>query len=114
MSIGIRIGIIVRESKEEAWKLAYERFPQTRGGRVKTLYKTRSENTWSSKIAQISIREEIYDEVYWTGSFISGKSSFPLLVGDYKAVSNYLNEYIDLGVQKIILGEFIQKMTINI
>ncbi|MEI3896107.1 MULTISPECIES: LLM class flavin-dependent oxidoreductase [Bacillus] len=103
-SNGIRIGIIARDTAQKAWDIAVSRYPQTREGKIKTIMRAKSENTWSRKIAKLALNGDIYDKVYWTGAFKTGGSSYPLLVGDYDEVANYLQSYVDAGVETFILG----------
>ncbi|MFF5563263.1 LLM class flavin-dependent oxidoreductase [Streptomyces sp. NPDC012623] len=102
--IGIRIGILARESRDEAWAVAHARYRSNRAAELQTTLKKRSESDWSRRLAHLSSRGGVHDEVYWTGAFHSGKGSMPLLVGGHGEVADYLERYLSLGVDTIILG----------
>jgi hypothetical protein len=56
-------------------------------------------------MAQLAAKGDIYDDVYWTGLYSTGRTGAPLLVGSYEMVARYLQRYIDLGVSKLILAK---------
>ncbi|MGH3156788.1 MAG: LLM class flavin-dependent oxidoreductase [Streptosporangiaceae bacterium] len=106
--LGIRLGIIARASREEAWELATERFPPTWLGRQETLLKTRSPNVWARELAQraVAAEEEPFDpsDPYWLGAFKTGQASAPFLVGRYEDVTERLAEYAGEGVCHLLLS----------
>lgn len=102
LGIGIRIGLIVRPTKEEAWSAARGLFPEERIGQLRTKMRKRSESDWTRRLAHLATGEGVYDEVYWTGAF--DRQSMPMLVGAYREVADYLERYLALGVRTIILG----------
>jgi alkanesulfonate monooxygenase len=99
---GIRIGLVARPTKEEAWSAARALFPEERSTRLMTAMRKRSESDWMRRLAHLATAEGIYDEVYWTGAF--QKESMPMLVGSYRDVADYLERYLALGVRTVILG----------
>lgn len=102
VGIGIRVGLIARPTKEEAWSAARALFPEERIARLRTKMRKRSESDWTRRLAHLATGEGVYDEVYWTGAF--DKESMPTLVGSYRDVADYLERYLALGVRTIILG----------
>lgn len=109
--LGIRMGIICRESPDEAWRIARQRFPETWIGRQETLLKTRSQNTWSRDLARRAIAEEADhqdghqpSDPYWLGAFRTGRASAPFLVGDYATVADRLAGYARDGVGSLLLN----------
>ncbi len=110
--LGIRIGIVCRDSSKQAWELARARFPDTWLGRQETLLKTRSTNAWSRRLAELAIAEAEgeeagvgeQDRTYWLGAFRNGRASAPFLVGSYEQVAVSLQEYFDAGVRHVILN----------
>src|SRR5262249_45293295 len=108
---GIRIGIVAREDREDAWKTARDRFPETWQGRQETLLKTVSQNAWSRQLALHAVAEEaetaapLHDpDPYWLGAFRSGRASAPFLVGTHQDVGDRLREYLRAGVGHILLN----------
>ncbi len=109
--IGIRIGMICRQNRDEAWDLAARRFPESWQGRQETLLKTRSHNAWSRELALRSVAQESNDpttgqpqDPYWLGAFRSGRASAPFLVGTYAEVGARLAEYTGAGARHVLLN----------
>lgn len=105
--VAIRIGILCRPDREEAWRLAQARFPASWLGRQETLLKTRSQNKWARDLAvRATSADPKHDEqdVYWLGAFGSGRASAPFLVGTYQEVAERLNEYLRAGVRHVLLN----------
>jgi alkanesulfonate monooxygenase len=104
LGIGIRIGMIARETDKAAWAYAEELYPSDRRSLLKASMRRRSESDWSRRMAALAGQDEAYDDVYWTGAFRADKGSMPLLVGSYARVTDYLGRYLDLGVDTLLLG----------
>lgn len=110
LQLGIRIGIISRQSEDEAWETAFKRFPQSWSGDQITMLKTLSTNVWSRELAERSMngpgdgspRNEERD-VYWLGAFRSGLASAPFFVGTYDRVAERIEQYTTAGVSHILL-----------
>lgn len=102
--IGIRVGIVARETGDEAWSAARARYPSDRRAELQVAMKRRSESDWSRRLARLAGPDGVHDEVYWTGAYRSGKGSTPLLVGTHREVADYLERYLALGVGTVILG----------
>ncbi|MFE7504648.1 LLM class flavin-dependent oxidoreductase [Promicromonospora sp. NPDC057488] len=104
--LGIRIGILARSERDEAWNTALERFPPTRKGAIKTALKTRSSNMWAQQLASRALSEDgSQDDVYWLGAFKTGRISAPYFVGAHEDVGARLGEYVQNGVSHIILSD---------
>ncbi|WP_052393837.1 LLM class flavin-dependent oxidoreductase [Kutzneria sp. 744] len=104
IGIGIRIGLLARETDAEAWRVATARHPYDRRAELTTAMRVRSGSDWSRRLATLAAAEETYDEVYWTGAYRTDKGAMPLLVGSYDRVADYLDRYLALGVRTILLG----------
>ncbi|TMD03479.1 MAG: LLM class flavin-dependent oxidoreductase [Chloroflexi bacterium] len=72
--LAVRVGIIARPTKDEAWVVARERFPTTRSGQLQTVIKTRAESHWVRSLAQHALQQETYDEVLWLGAYGAGQA----------------------------------------
>ena len=95
--VGVRVGVIARESAEEAWRIAHERFPEDRKGELKhQLAMKVSDSHWHR---ELSGREQGGDEAnpYWLGPFQQGQTFCPYLVGDHDTVGAELGRYIEAG-----------------
>jgi alkanesulfonate monooxygenase len=106
---GVRVGIIARESADEAWHAAYQRFPHDRKGQIAhKLAMSVSDSHWHRQLSQ---REHPSpDETkagepdpYWLGPFQNYKTFCPYLVGSYERVAAELARYIELGTTTFIL-----------
>ena len=99
---GIRIGLISRNTDEEAWEVAHRRY---QGDRQKTAMRRKSESDWNRRMAARAVENQVHDDVYWTGAYQADKGSMPLLVGSHERVADYLDRYLALGVETVLLGD---------
>jgi len=99
---GIRVGIIARDNKEVAWKVAHERFPVDRKGQLtRQLAGKISDSVWHKQLTELgAIRE---NNPYWLVPFENYKTNCPYLVGSYKTVAEELARYIGIGFRTFIL-----------
>jgi alkanesulfonate monooxygenase len=105
---GVRVGIIARDTAEEAWHVAHERFPEDRKGKLThKLAMSVSDSHWHR---QLSGREGAGDRVgdgepnpYWLGPLQNYKTFCPYLVGRSERVAEELAGYIRLGATTFIL-----------
>jgi alkanesulfonate monooxygenase len=103
--IGIRIGILARQTEEEAWREARARFPEDpRGQAMRKAAVQASDSSWLHQLSALTGDDHsARRDVYWLGPFGSSKSFCPYLVGSYQNVATYLSAYLRGGVQLIIL-----------
>jgi alkanesulfonate monooxygenase len=99
---GIRIGIVAREEEDEAWRIAYQRFPPDRAGQIahKLAMKT-SDSEWHVKLSALS--RSPGDKTYWLWPFENYKTFCPYLVGSHEQVARELSSYISAGCETFIL-----------
>jgi alkanesulfonate monooxygenase len=101
---GVRVGIIARETNQEAWAVAYERFPADRKGQIAhQLAMKISDSHWHKQISNMAKESESTQSVYWTWPFENYKTFCPYLVGSYQEVSEELSGYLQLGYRTFIL-----------
>ena len=99
---GLRVGLIARESKEEAWRVAYDRFPVDRKGQLtRQLAEKVSDSVWHKQLAELG--EIRGDNPYWLVPFQNYKTNCPYLVGSYESVASELTRYIRRGFRTFIL-----------
>ncbi len=103
LEIGVRIGLIARETGEEAWAVARADHQVDRAARLRTLLKRESQSDWNRRMANLAAEADVYDDVYWTGLYSTGRTAAPVLVGSYSKVAEYLSRYLSLGVSKLLL-----------
>jgi alkanesulfonate monooxygenase len=99
---GIRVGIIAREDEEEAWHVAYQRFPPDRAGQIahKLAIKT-SDSSWHQKLS--TLEPDSGRKTYWLVPFENYKTFCPYFVGSYEQVARELSSYIAVGCETFIL-----------
>ncbi len=101
---GIRVGIIVRATAQEAWKVAHERFPPDRKGEIAhMLAMKKSDSVWHKSLSEQAERDATPDHPYWLEPFKNYKTFCPYLVGDYETVSAELTRYVEVGYGTFIL-----------
>jgi alkanesulfonate monooxygenase len=103
--IGVRLGLLARPTEEEAWTAARDRYVTTRSDRLQTLLQRESQSDWIRRMAALVTSDGIYDRVYWTGLFGSGRAAAPMLVGSYDSVARYLERYRAAGVTKLLVAQ---------
>lgn len=101
-SQGIRVGVLARESEEEAWRVAHCRFPGDRRGQLThELAMKVSDSVWHKKLSEMAA--ESADGPYWLYPFQNYKTMCPYLVGSYERVGRELGRYVSLGAGTFIL-----------
>jgi alkanesulfonate monooxygenase len=104
---GIRVGIVARDTADEAWRVARARFPEDRRGQVThRLAVAVSDSHWHGQLSDERDRSGDLDgepDPYWLGPFQNYKTFCPYLVGSYDRVARMLSHYIALGTTTVIL-----------
>jgi alkanesulfonate monooxygenase len=101
---GVRLGIIARDTNDEAWTVAYERFPEDRKGQIAhTLAMKVSDSSWHKQLSQLGEQPVSEENPYWLGPFHNYKTFCPYLVGSYERVAKELENYVNLGFEIFIL-----------
>jgi alkanesulfonate monooxygenase len=101
---GIRIGIIAREDADEAWRIAWERFPgEQRGRLMHRLAMARSDSMWHQQLSQLGEASAADRSPYWLHPFENYKTFCPYLVGTYEDVAETVARYLDSGFRTFIL-----------
>lgn len=101
---GIRVGIVARETSEEAWQVAHERFPADRKGQLAhQLAMKTSDSQWHHQLSAMAKEDADKDDPYWLGPFENYRTFCPYLVGSYERVAAELQGYIEVGYGTFIL-----------
>ncbi len=99
---GVRVGVIAREDENEAWSVAYERFPVDRKGELAhQLAMKTSDSVWHKQLSELGATPE--NNPYWLIPFQHYKTFCPYLVGNYSKVATEIARYIALGFTTFIL-----------
>lgn len=101
---GIRVGIIARETEDEAWEVAEKRFPEDRKGELThQLAMKVSDSLWHKQLSDTANKVKATRTTYWLRPFEQYKTFCPYLVGSYEKVADELSRYTSLGYQTFIL-----------
>lgn len=101
---GIRIGIIARADAADAWRIAWERFPEDRRGRLThELAMKVSDSVWHRQLARLAEEAKAGETPYWLHPYENYRTFCPYLVGSYDAVASAVGEYIEAGFDTFIL-----------
>lgn len=101
---GIRIGIVARDDSDEAWRVAYERFPDDRRGRLAHgLAMKTSDSSWHRTLSAIARERPADGNPYWLWPFEHHQTFCPYLVGDFATVAREIARYLAAGCTCFIL-----------
>jgi len=101
---GIRTGIIARETDDEAWRVAHERFPEDRKGQIAhELAMKTSDSVWHKQLSDLAHFADKQRTPYWLGPFQNYRTFCPYLVGSYEAVAQEIGRYLGLGYETFVL-----------
>jgi alkanesulfonate monooxygenase len=96
VDLGMRCGVIARDTDEEAWDVALARFPEDRKGQLTHEFAMRvSDSLWHRQLSELG-RD-------WLGPFENYKTFCPYLVGSYERVSRELGRYLSIGFETFII-----------
>ena len=102
--VGVRVGVIARESAEDAWRVAHERFPSDRKGRLThQLAMKVSDSHWHRALSAVDEGGDDELSPYWLGPFNNGQTFCPYLVGSHDRVGGELARYLAAGFETFIL-----------
>jgi len=102
---GVRIGIVARDTDDEAWAAAEARYPEDRKGQLAHQLAARvSDSVWHRQLSERAARGGApAREVYWLGPFQNYQAVCPFLVGSHARVAEMLARYLDAGYRTFIL-----------
>ena len=101
---GVRVGLIARADRDEAWRVARQRFPEDRKGQITHgLAMKASDSVWHKQLSASNAGAAGGNDVYWLEPFQNHKTFCPYLVGDYDRVAAEVGSYIAKGFRTFIL-----------
>ena len=104
MSYGIRVGIVARQTEDEAWQVARARFPEDRKGQLThQLAMKTSDSSWHKQLSEMGSETNNGNSPYWLWPFENYKTFCPYLVGSYERVASELAKYVGRGYVTFIL-----------
>lgn len=100
-----RLGIIARDTAEEAWIISHVRFPQGKRGRMaQKMAAATSDSVWLKALTALGETLESEPQgMYWLHPLQSYKTFCPYIVGSHKEVANLLAQYHSVGFTGFIL-----------
>lgn len=99
---GIRVGIIARDSDDEAWAIAQARFPPDRRGQlVHQLAMAVSDSVWHHQLAATA-KDAGQDTPYWMVPYENYRTFCPYLVGDHGRIAQIIARYLATGHRTFI------------
>lgn len=102
--VGVRVGVIARDTDAEAWQVARNRFPEDRRGELRhQLAMKVSDSQWHRQLSALARGGEEPENPYWLGPFKQGQTFCPYLVGSHPRVGAELARYMAAGFQTFIL-----------
>lgn len=103
-STGVRVGIVARPHREQAWKIAEERFPEDRRGELThQLAMKTSDSHWHQQLSKQKEHPAGEESCYWMRPFHTYKTFCPYLVGSYEEIASEISCYIALGHRTFVL-----------
>ena len=107
VEFGVRIGVIARETEDEAWQVAHDRFPEDRAGQIAhSLAMKVSDSRWHHQLSRpdpATAESNGRPNPYWLLPFQNYKTFCPYLVGAYEHISGLVADYMRLGARTFIL-----------
>lgn len=103
-ALGIRVGIVARESAAAAWAVARARFPEDRKGQLThQLAMKVSDSEWHRQLSELGKESPAEESPYWMVPFENYKTFCPYLVGSYDRVADELARYVGAGYRTMIV-----------
>lgn len=100
---GMIVGMVARETKEEAWVAIASLVNQDRRTRLTTrLFIAQTSSHQHRVNLELADQQQVFDGLLWYGSAKIGIDA-PKLVGSYAEVREALRRYIELGITDILL-----------
>lgn len=101
---GLRIGIVARPHEDDAWRVAWKRFPEDRKGQIThQLAMKVSDSTWHKRLAEVGRQTNGKRDTYWLHPFENYQTFCPYLVGSYEKVAAEVARYMAAGYWTYIL-----------
>lgn len=101
---GLRVGIIARPDRRDAWQVAHQRFPANRKGQLMhRMARKVSDSVWHQELSEIADERAAAEDPYWLVPFENYATMCPYLVGSYDDVADELGRYLELGYRTFLL-----------
>lgn len=103
LQYGTRVGIISRETPQEAWSIARQRYPvDADGAALRDYFQTVSDSVWVRELGRVKGGAD-GQHPYWLGPYKNNQAACPFLVGDKSTVATELAGYIKMGLRTFLV-----------
>lgn len=103
--LGVRLGIIARDTSSEAWRVANARFPENPAHEARReMFAPEFDSHWHVSLWQDAGRRCDAEGPYWLRPFRITWEFCPYLVGSHAEVADALAAYLRTGLTTLILG----------
>jgi alkanesulfonate monooxygenase len=100
----IHFGIVTRDSEDDAWRAARERFPDDEIGRfVQEQSMKNTDSEWKRRLQLAASQEAGALPGFWMSPFANFQADCPFFVGDHARVSALLAALVRSGVRTFVL-----------
>ncbi|WP_338475758.1 LLM class flavin-dependent oxidoreductase [Pseudomonas khavaziana] len=100
---GVHMGIIARDSDDEAWAEAYSRFPEKTSAIPQHMLIHNTDASWKKALLKEAEVISTPNDAYWLGPFLRGQLDCPLLIGSVETVARCLDQLIAHNVRQLVL-----------
>jgi alkanesulfonate monooxygenase len=106
LGAGLRMGIIARTDRDDAWRTAFSRFPPDReGALMRQLARKVSDSHWHERFCRLADERAGEGSPFWMLPFENYKTMCPYLVGTHEDVAAELSRYMAEGHGTFILDQ---------
>ena len=104
LEYGTRLGIVVRETSEEAWSAARARYPDNPiGQEIRDYFVSVSDSVWVRELGKdVQVPP---GHPYWLGPYKNFQAACPFLVGTKQVVASELAGYIEMGLRTFLIED---------
>lgn len=104
LQYGARLGMVVRETSEEAWSAARARYPDSPiGQEIRDYFVSVSDSVWVKELGKdVQVPP---GHPYWLGPYKNFQAACPFLVGSKQIVAFELAGYIEMGLRTFLIED---------
>jgi alkanesulfonate monooxygenase len=103
-SLGVHLGVVVRETEDEAWNAAKVAFPEdTDGRRLQAFSMRNTDSAWKQRMMMAAKMETDARPGYWLEPFRNNQADCPYFVGSRQQVAELIAQLVKRGMRHFIL-----------
>ncbi|NTX02052.1 LLM class flavin-dependent oxidoreductase [Myxococcus sp. CA040A] len=101
---GVHLGLICRDTDEDAWRAARELYPaDARGERMQRFSAQNTDAVWKGRMLRLADDKVKGVEGYWLEPFSRFQADCPLLVGGRERILGMLRHLLEQGIDHLVL-----------